>query len=172
MLPHQLTCLRSDDQQPHSTVDGTATNDTFAGSPYDHMTSLEMSGPVRSHRRPLKYRLLYQLSHLNSPPNPNLTMPSEPQPKGTYTLDLKHPALHLSVLPDALFVHRFPRGHAVPSAFLDAGDAFVSVTRTKDEVSVVADKAATEAALGKAEQLGGPWAAMKIAGPLEHRESS
>ncbi|TXT13581.1 hypothetical protein VHUM_00948 [Vanrija humicola] len=96
-------------------------------------------------------------------------MPSEPQPKGTYTLDLKHPALHLSVLPDAgLYVHRFPRGTAVPSAFLDAGDAFVSVTRTKDEVSVVADKAATEAALGKAEQLGGAWAALKIAGPLEH----
>ncbi|KAL1410930.1 hypothetical protein Q8F55_001873 [Vanrija albida] len=95
-------------------------------------------------------------------------MPSEPQPKGTYTLDLKHPALHLSVLPDALYVHRYPRGTPVPSAFLESTGAFVSVTATKDEVSVVADQAATTAALGKAEQSGGPWAALRIAGPLEH----
>lgn len=50
----------------------------------------------------------------------------------------------------------------MPDSIWEGG--FVSVTSTSEEVSVVARK--TEGA----KECGGPWVALRVVGPLEHRE--
>lgn len=91
----------------------------------------------------------------------------------SFTLDKSNAVLALSTPFSDLFVHRYPPTTAVPpSLFSDGGD-FVSVTRTGAELSIVAPRGAPEAAgMGSAaaEHKGGPWTAMRVKGPLEHRE--
>lgn len=87
-------------------------------------------------------------------------MSPPPQP---FTLDKALPILHLRVAYEGLFVHRYARGAAVPAGIW-ADPGFVSVTSTAEEVSIVAKKQ------DGSEHSGGPWAALRVVGPLEHRE--
>lgn len=72
----------------------------------------------------------------------------------------------LTLLPDAMAVCRLPAGQlpagAAPPAWLD-GEAFVSLTRTPDETSVVCGAAVVPA--GVRAEFG--WRALRVAGPLD-----
>lgn len=93
--------------------------------------------------------------------------------KDSHALDKADPVLQLLTPHDDLWVHRFPRTTAVPGSLFDAQDSFVTVSTSPAEVSVVAHKGAPQAAgMPKAadEHCGGPWTAIRVRGPLEHRE--
>lgn len=99
-------------------------------------------------------------------------MPSTCTSSAPFTLDKSLPVLHLLTLPYALYVHRFPKTTKVPASLFDA-DGFVTVSKTPHEVSVVAAQGACEAAgmpAASTEHAGGPWSALRVRGPLEHRE--
>ncbi|KAL7421385.1 hypothetical protein Q5752_004270 [Cryptotrichosporon argae] len=81
---------------------------------------------------------------------------------------LASPALRLSFLPAPLSVLRYPPTTPLP---ILPSASFLSVTRTPAELSLVVDTAfaaSSRATLGAPEQAGEPWAALKVAGPLEH----
>lgn len=114
----------------------------------------------------------------NNPPKaPSPSLPAMPAaPADSFALDKSNPVLALSAAVGGLYVHRFPAGTPVPPELfsnVDAADDFVSVTRVGNELSIVATKGATSN-VGmpepSAEHCGGPWTAMKVKGPLEHRE--
>lgn len=97
---------------------------------------------------------------------------SNPAP---FTLDTSLPVLHLLTLPHQLYVHRYPRNTPVPAALFDNDGGWVTVSKTPEEVSIVAEKGACEGAgmsAPAAEHCGGPWTAVRVRGPLEHRESA
>ncbi|GJN92755.1 hypothetical protein Rhopal_005793-T1 [Rhodotorula paludigena] len=92
-------------------------------------------------------------------------------------LDLTNPALALSYLPTPLTVFQLRPDQPVPPALLDAlidargEQSFVSVTRCKDELSVIVPTALFEelypsSAAEQPHESAGPWAALTIAGPL------
>ena len=70
--------------------------------------------------------------------------------------------LTLSLLPETLAVVRLPAGTAVPG-WVDWSDPFVTVSRTRDELSVACAEARVPAD-AKAER---GWRAFKVEGPLD-----
>ncbi|KZT54775.1 hypothetical protein CALCODRAFT_438074 [Calocera cornea HHB12733] len=80
------------------------------------------------------------------------------------------PALHLSLLPNKLFVYQLPVSSSLPAALVDVliapadphAERFTSLTRTGEELSVVTDFATEPPGI----QL--PWRALKVRGPMEH----
>jgi uncharacterized protein len=70
--------------------------------------------------------------------------------------------LGLAVLPDQLAVHRLAADDPIPGWAHD-GHGFVSITRTRDELSVVCDE--TAAPEGVARQPG--WRCVQVLGPLD-----
>lgn len=70
--------------------------------------------------------------------------------------------LILSLLPETLAVARLPAGAALPG-WIDWSDPFVTVSRTRDELSVVCPEARVPAE-AKAER---GWRGFKVEGPLD-----
>lgn len=70
--------------------------------------------------------------------------------------------LTLSLLPETLAVARLPAGAALPG-WVDWSDPFVTVSRTRDELSVVCPEARLPAE-AKAER---GWRGFKVEGPLD-----
>ena len=70
-------------------------------------------------------------------------------------------AMRLTVLETRLTVCRLPADGAIP-AWVDGAGDFVSITRTADELSIVAASDAIPADLPQE----GPWRAFKVQGPL------
>ena len=69
--------------------------------------------------------------------------------------------LSLSVLPDRLAIHRLAADDPIPA--WASGGGFVSITRTRDELSVVcSERAAPD---GVARQAG--WRCLQVLGPLD-----
>lgn len=100
-------------------------------------------------------------------------MPAE-TPSEAYQLNKADKALNILTLPEEVFVHRYAPTVPVPSE-LWQGDDFCSVTKTKNELSIVAsNKRVADAGMPKAapQHCGGPWNVLRVRGPLEHRESS
>ncbi|GAA6018173.1 hypothetical protein JCM8202_000215 [Rhodotorula sphaerocarpa] len=99
------------------------------------------------------------------------------------TLDLKHPILRLSFLPDPLAVVQLPASEPLPASLLselgrplaDNAD-LLSVTRTKTETSIILPWKGSERLLpdngqqksgNVSSKISGPWVVIKIAGPME-----
>ncbi|WP_395674906.1 ACT domain-containing protein [Inquilinus sp.] len=70
--------------------------------------------------------------------------------------------LTLSLLPEMLAVARLPAGAALP-VWVDWSDPFVTVSRTRDELSVVCPEARVPAE----EQAERGWRGFKVEGPLD-----
>jgi len=97
----------------------------------------------------------------------------------TFVLDKSNPVLAISTSADNLYVHRYSARTAVPPSLFESnaetGQAptFVSVTRTPNELSIVAPKGWTVQngmPAPQSEHCGGPWTALRVRGPLEHSE--
>lgn len=71
------------------------------------------------------------------------------------------PNLTLSILTDSFAIHRFPADAPIPDEI--PGASFYSVTRTNEELSVVAPETVVLQG-GRSE---GGWACIKVNGPLE-----
>ncbi|KAK7465443.1 hypothetical protein VKT23_005421 [Stygiomarasmius scandens] len=82
-----------------------------------------------------------------------------------------HPCLHLHILPKPFFVAKLEPHEQVPAAVADAllkGDKFISLTRTKEELSFVGEEN---------EALPEPfrnctWRGIKVQGPMEFELTS
>jgi hypothetical protein len=84
-------------------------------------------------------------------------------------LPFDHPSLHLQVIPGAFFVYKHRPDEIPPTdliACLGAAKSvtFLSVTRTKDEISVAGEWTAELPTEYKNEST---WGCIKIAGPME-----
>lgn len=90
-------------------------------------------------------------------------------------LDLYHPSLHLQLLPSEAFILRFPASHTIPPAILapDYAGSFLTISRTKDETSIIYDFPSVKDLLlegvkeGSYEGPDGPWGTLKVQGPFE-----
>jgi len=71
--------------------------------------------------------------------------------------------LTLSLLPETLAVARLPAGAALPG-WIDWSDPFVTVSRTRDELSVVCPEARLPPGFEEAER---GWRGFKVEGPLD-----
>ena len=69
----------------------------------------------------------------------------------------------LTILDGCYAVCRLPRDAAVPGALLTAGNGFVSITRTADELSIVCPEALTPPGA----EVNRGWRAFKVEGPLD-----
>lgn len=89
-----------------------------------------------------------------------------------YQLDKKDKVLNILTLPEEVFVFRYAPTTPIPAGLWE-GDELCSVTKTKNELSIVApQKRVVDSGMPKAsaEHCGGPWNVLRVRGPLEHRE--
>jgi hypothetical protein len=144
------------------------------GIPIDHSPSHPLRHLIRFPASTLPPLLLVIL------PTFFLLLFKMPAPSnGTFVLDKSNPVLALATAADNLYVHRFAVRTSVPATLFGANPetgaapTFVSVTRTPNELSIVAPKGWTAEngmAQPTAEHCGGPWTAIRVRGPLEHGE--
>lgn len=77
-------------------------------------------------------------------------------------------ALHLRLLPEAFAIFQLAPGEAIPANLLECvaqtdGKKFISITRTKEEVSIVCDRAVLDS-----EQIPpGEWKCIQVIGPMD-----
>lgn len=91
----------------------------------------------------------------------------------SHALDKKDKVLNILTVPEEVFVFRYAPTTPIPAKLWE-GDEFCSVTKTKNELSIVApQKRVVDSGMPKAsaEHCGGPWNVLRVRGPLEHRES-
>lgn len=93
----------------------------------------------------------------------------------TFVLDKTNPVLALTAAADNLFIHRYAPVTPVPASLFGSNESpsLVSVTRTPNELSIVAPKgwpADNGMPQPQPEHCGGPWTALRVRGPLEHGE--
>jgi len=77
---------------------------------------------------------------------------------------MRTPTVELRAFPDSYVIARFPADSPVPGELLAAhpGDAFVSFTRTPQEVSIVCPVQLAPAGA----ELDGPWVGLYAGGPI------
>lgn len=90
----------------------------------------------------------------------------------SYALDKKDKVLNILTVLEEVFLFRYAPTTPIPAKLWE-GDEFCSVTKTKNELSIVApQKRVVDSGMPKAsaEHCGGPWNVLRVRGPLEHRE--
>ena len=79
--------------------------------------------------------------------------------------------MRLTLLADRYCIHRLPAREAVPAWVLDAlgadPQALVSITRTPDELSVIAPEAAAPVSSSPSTPREGGWRALRVVGTLD-----
>lgn len=116
--------------------------------------------------------LLILLTHPNHPHSRNTPHAMPKCADAPFTLDKSLPIMALLTGSHPLWISKYPVSTDVPSTLFHDG-GWVSVTRTDEELSVLATKEALAAAgMGTPESgdCGGPFTSLRVKGPLEHCE--
>jgi hypothetical protein len=90
-------------------------------------------------------------------------------------LDLSNKALHILAQPTPFHLLQYPSDSQVPSTiFTNPAYTFASVIKTPEEISIVVSahtkdetKLTKIDGMGEANESDGPWAALRVRGPME-----